>query len=230
MNKKPKSSDELIHISRERLTESIKNGYRYPVLDDATSNEVLRKHISKRIPMFVIFIDLVGSTKMSLEIPPNELGDIIRSFSQEVTVIIENFQGHVLKFVGDAVVAYFIPKNNTRTMANNMIKCTEAIVNVTKYSANPILKKLKLPPLHMHMGVEYGKCHVLLYGTDKKKSHIDRIGSSINLAAKMRGIAKTDQVVIGENVYNMLANHEDWEKVNSKRKWEYYSSVYCKQL
>ncbi len=99
MNKK-KTSAELIQSSSKRLIRGTKNGYRYTRLNKATSNFRLRGYISKQIPMFVIFVDLVGSTKMSQEIPPNMLGHVIRSFSQEVTIIIENFHGHVLKFVG----------------------------------------------------------------------------------------------------------------------------------
>lgn len=226
MNKKKKSA-ELIQSSSKRLIRGTKNGYRYPRLNKATSNFSLRRYISKQIPMFVIFVDLVGSTKMSQEIPPDMLGHVIRSFSQEVTIIIENFHGHVLKFVGDAVVGYFIPINNSRKIANDVIECTHAIVDVAKYSANPILRELGLPSLHMHMGADYGKCHVLLYGTDRKKSHIDLIGNSVNLAAKMQGIAKSDELVLGHEIYKKLKNKKNISKISMKTGWKYDYDVYC---
>jgi class 3 adenylate cyclase len=178
----------------------------------------------------VIFVDLVGSTKMSQKIPPSQLQDVIRSFSQEVTIIIENYNGHILKFVGDAIVAYFIPKNNSKKIANDVIKCAQTIVDVAKISANPILNENHLPPLHLHMGVDFGSCSILLYGTDKKKSHIDIIGNAINMAAKMQAVAGVDEIVIGKNVYTKLRDQRYWRKITDENVWKYDYVVFSKLL
>lgn len=225
-----KTKEELIQNSITRLSKSIKQGFRYSHLNNATSNKHLREYVSKRIPLYVIFVDLVGSTKMSQKIPPAQLEDVIRSFSQELTIIIENYNGHILKFVGDAIVAYFIPKNNSKKIADDVIKCAQTIVDVTKISANPILNENHLPPLHLHMGVDFGSCSILLYGTDKKKSHIDIIGNTINMAAKMQAVAGVDEIVIGKEVYEKLEKHVDWKKIIDKKIWKYDCAVFSKLL
>lgn len=228
MAKLPKTTEELIHSSIVRLKDYTTKGFQYTRLDNATSNNQLREYISKRIPMYVIFVDLVGSTQMSQKIPPSLLGDVIRSFSQESTIIIEKYNGHILKFVGDAIVAYFIPKNNSKKIANDVIKCAQTIVDVTKMSANPILEENHLPQLHLHMGMDFGLCSVLLYGTDKKKSHVDLIGNTINMAAKMQAVAGVDEIVIGKNVYTKLRDQRYWRKITDKKIWKYDYAVFSK--
>jgi len=225
-----KTKEELIQNSITRLRKSIKQGFQYSHLNNATSNKHLREYVSKRIPLYVIFVDLVGSTKMSQKIPPAQLDDVIRSFSQELTIIIENYNGYILKFVGDAIVAYFIPKNNSKKTANDVIKCAQTIVDVAKISANPILNENHLPPLHLHMGVDFGSCSILLYGTDKKKSHIDIIGNTINMAAKMQAVAGVDEIVIGKNVYTKLRDQRYWRKITDENVWKYDYVVFSKSL
>jgi class 3 adenylate cyclase len=225
-----KTKEELIQNSITRLRKSIKQGFQYSHLNNATSNKHLREYVSKRIPLYVIFVDLVGSTKMSQKIPPAQLDDVIRSFSQELTIIIENYNGYILKFVGDAIVAYFIPKNNSKKTANDVIKCAQTIVDVAKISANPILNENHLPSLHLHMGVDFGSCSILLYGTDKKKSHIDIIGNTINMAAKMQAVAGVDEIVIGKNVYTKLRDQRYWRKITDENVWKYDYVVFSKSL
>jgi class 3 adenylate cyclase len=48
-------------------------------------------------------VDIVGSTKMSMALPPDKLSIMISSFSQEMLYVIEQFGGYALKFVGDVM-------------------------------------------------------------------------------------------------------------------------------
>ena len=51
---------------------------------------------------------------MSMIMSPNSLSTIISSFSQEMSYVIEQFHGYVLKFVGDAVIGYFVDNETTK--------------------------------------------------------------------------------------------------------------------
>jgi adenylate cyclase len=44
----------------------------------------------------------------------------------------------------------------------------------------------------------------VLYGHNLEKAHIDILGSSISLASKIDSIAKPNQVLVGESIYNIL--------------------------
>jgi len=62
----------------------------------------------------------------------------------------------------------------------------------------------ELPEITIRIGLAYGYALVVLYGKSLEKAHIDIIGSSISLAAKIASIAKPNQVLVGENIYNIL--------------------------
>lgn len=79
----------------------------------------------------------------------------------------------------------------------------------------------------------YDYALVVLYGHDLEKAHIDIIGSSISLASKIVSIAKPNQVLVGESIYNNLlsaADHKDllnntkFIEINlDPTKWKYLS-------
>jgi len=202
----------LLKKSQSRIKKSIEKGSTYHHLAMARSDKFLRKHDSERLPMFVLYVDLVGSTKMSSELDPEIFTTIIRTFSQEMAFVIEQFDGYVLKFVGDAVLGYFLA-DNASVMANHVITCAKTMNHIIKNAINPVFVEASIQKLRIKTTVDFGDCSIVRYGSDKHKAHIDLIGLTLNLAAKMQQTTKPDQIIIGENVY---------EKLNSKNKAEFF--------
>ena len=52
--------------------------------------------------------------------------------------------------------------------------------------------------------MDYGDATVVLYGNDIKNSHVDLIGPSLNIGAKIQNLADPDQILIGNDVYTRL--------------------------
>lgn len=65
-----KQIDIIIKQSEKRIAQYIKEDFLFHHLTNALTNKTLRKYTSKRISMSVMFVDLVGSTKLSAEIAP----------------------------------------------------------------------------------------------------------------------------------------------------------------
>ena len=66
------------------------------------------------------------------------------------------------------------------------------------------------------------------YGADPQKSQVDIIGPVMNIAAKIQGMAKPDQILVGDDVYARL--HPDvqaeFRQVDWKHgEWKYRSRV-----
>jgi adenylate cyclase len=62
----------------------------------------------------------------------------------------------------------------------------------------------------------------VLYGKSIDRSHIDIVGSSISMAAKMIPLAKTWQIVIGQSMYENLDNDQNLVEANVDRtRWTY---------
>ena len=55
----------------------------------------------------VLYVDIVGSTKIATSLSSEELSGLIKVFSEEMSVVASKHAGFVLKYAGDAVVAFF---------------------------------------------------------------------------------------------------------------------------
>jgi len=194
-----------IQSSKKRVKKALHENFEYHHLALSRSNKFLRKHDSERLPMFVLYVDLVGSTKMSVDLSPDTLNVIIRTFSQEMSYVIEGFDGYVLKFVGDAVLAYFFDKENTIHKADNIIKCAKTMQQIVEKAINPVLEEDRFPKIQIKVTIDYGDCSIVRYGADRHRSHIDLIGLTLNLAAKMQGYTKPNQITIGKSVFSKLS-------------------------
>ena len=64
--------------------------------------------------LVILHIDLVGSTKMSLSLPIERLTTIIRFFAQQMSLIVSMYGGYVLKYIGDAVLAFFVVEDDSK--------------------------------------------------------------------------------------------------------------------
>lgn len=194
----------LVDKSKERLRFLFKEEFEYHHLAVHRSDAYLRRHSGKKIDMFVLFVDLGRSTIMSSDLTPEDFARIIRMFSQEMSYIIENFGGLVLKFVGDAVIGYFPSDGKPSKTATKVACCAYAMNRVICESVNPLLKGEMLPDLQIKISADFGTNNIVRYGSDRVKSHIDVIGLSVNLAAKMQTLGNPGIFVIGETVYRQL--------------------------
>lgn len=154
--------------------------------------------------MAVIYVDLVGSTKLSLRLPPEKLSVVISSFVQEMSYVINQCGGFVLKFSGDAVIGYFVGKGSSLQAADDAVGCAESMLMVVRDGINKILSNedSELPELAIKIGIDFGANTVVQYGSDEKRSLVDLLGASMNMAAKIQGLAQPNQIVVGKDVFD----------------------------
>ncbi len=70
---------------------------------------------------------------------------------------------------------------------------------------------------------------IVLYGKNLDTSHIDLIGSGISIASKITALAKPNQILFSENIFENIANvskdmifekldlvDESWDYINTK--------------
>ena len=226
-NEKVLDTDTLIQEVQKRVWAALKRGYEYaPLVDD--SEKFLRSHVFSRIDMIVLYVDLVGSTTMALELPEDKLAIIISSFAQEMAYVVKQYEGYVLKFIGDAVLAYFVAERNSLLTADNTVNCAKSMITVIEKGINPILNQYDYPDLMVKIGMDFGKNIVVRYGGDPQKSHVDIIGPAMNIAAKIQALAKPNQILIGDDVYARLhpAIQNEFQQIVWKNdEWRYRSRI-----
>ena len=186
----------------------------------------------------ILHIDLVDSTKLSMTLPVNRLITIIQAFSQEMSMILSVYGGYVLKYIGDAVLAFFIvdSPNNLYLRCINAMECACSMIKVVSQGINPILNQYDYPELRVRIGIDVGENAVVQFGWDThtldgkvvmKSPHFDILGYTISIATKMTVFAKPDQIVIGQLVYDVL--EEDKQSTFrplpiNPQIWDYFSN------
>ncbi len=165
----------------------------------------LRRHINSKTRLVILCVDLVGSTKLTLSLPPNDLISIINIFSTEMSMIISGYGGYVLKYVGDAVIGIFPAEFDSLKACIHALEAAKNIIKIITKVINPVLYN-KLPQIEVKIGIDLGESMVVLYGKNIDTSHIDIIGSCISLSSKITGLAKPNQILVSENIFEILVN------------------------
>jgi len=216
-------SETLIKETQNRVWRALKSGYEYSPQEDE-SDTFLRKHVFSRMKMVVLYVDLVGSTQITLDLPEDKVAIIITCFAQEMAQTIRHHGGYVLKFVGDAVIGYFLAEESQLQPADSAVLCAKSMLSVIQKGINPILNQYDYPDLAIKIGIDYGENMIVRYGSDSIKSHVDIIGPVMNIAAKIQSMAKPNQLLIGDDVYTRIhpSIQTSFEKMVWKNnEWKY---------
>lgn len=226
----PLDSESIILETQKRVWGALKKGYEYSGMVDE-SDQFLRKNVFLKLGMVVLYVDLVGSTTMTLEMPAEKIAIIISSFAQEMAAVIRQYHGYVLKFVGDAVIGYFISDEDDiygTKATDDAVNCAKSMISVIQKGINPILNQYDYPDLMVKIGVDFGQNIVVRYGSDIEQSHVDLMGPAMNIAAKIQNIAKPNQILIGGDVFQKL--HPNLQKeftliIWKNIEWKYRSRL-----
>jgi len=216
-------SETLIKEAQSRVSNSIINGAEYTPFND-NSEEFLRDHVNSRVHIFVMYVDLVNSTNITLTLPDDKVVKLITSFAQEMAYTVTQFGGYMLKFVGDAVLAYFNAEHALVYPADNIVNCAKSMIRVMNEAINPVLNVNGYPMIAAKIGIDSGENIIVRYGSDKKKSHVDILGPAMNMAAKIQNMAKPQQILIGADVYKKIhpATQKNFKKkILSEARWKY---------
>jgi class 3 adenylate cyclase len=99
---------------------------------------------------------------------------------------------------------------------------------VIQKGINPILNQYDYPDLMIKIGVDFGQNIIVRYGADKINSHVDLLGPAMNIAAKIQNMAKSNQILIGSDVWKRI--HPDTQKdfqeiIWKNNEWGYRSRL-----
>jgi adenylate cyclase len=211
----------LFSQRQDRLWKALEERYQYNS-SVQRGQEFLLNHVNSKVELVIMYIDLVGSTKMSMTLPVEQLVTIMRAFSHEISSVVESHNGYVLKYVGDAIISFFPCGFNRYLISDNSVQCAKSMINVIKNGINPILTKHDYPELSVKIGIDEGENVVVQYGYDKS-SLIDILGYSMNVAAKITSLTAANKISVGNAVYKLLhpTIQSKFELLSVDQGWKY---------
>jgi adenylate cyclase len=197
-----------LNAAQARVRQTLDKGVQID-LSTESCKRFLRRKVNQKVSVVILYVDIDGSTKMSMALSAEKFATILHVFSQEMSLVTSEYGGYVLKYVGDAIIALFPAEYNSGQASKNVVNCAKDMQRIIKECVNPELSARGLPQLTVKMSIDYGDVQVVLYGKSITRSHIDIVGSSISMAAKMIPLADTWQIVIGQTMYENLDNTQN---------------------
>jgi adenylate cyclase len=207
---------------QERLSRAIKKRYQYES-NLRAAQKFLLDFVNTKVPLVIMYADLVGSTKMSMSLPDRSMVTIIRAFSYEMSNIIISSGGYVLKYSGDAVIAFFPTNINKKSTLKIALERANLMIEAIEKGINPVLIQNNMPELEVKVGIDEGEDLVIQYGHDTT-SLIDILGYTMNRTAKITSLSLPNGITIGQNVFvNLpLDMKQNYKEVRfDTEKWKY---------
>jgi class 3 adenylate cyclase len=94
---------------------------------------------------------------------------MIQAFNQEMSLIVKEFGGFVLKYVGDSVLAFFVVsghQSQAKATCIQAINCARCMLQVAHQGLNPILNQYKRPVMNVRIGIDIGENAIIQSGWD----------------------------------------------------------------
>ncbi len=167
------------------------------------SEEFLTSLKKDEMKFVILTVDLKGSPILSQSLEKHENAKIISLFIREMSSIVNNYRGYVLKYVGDGLIAYF-PEPNFIGMNDNAVDCGFAMIMILRNTINKILIKQGLPKLKLRIGIDSGEAIIVDMGNESVKMHKDLISETVNLSSKIQSLAPENGMVIGDSTARNL--------------------------
>lgn len=163
-----------------------------PALDPSFFREPLDAVEGERRHLTVVFCDMVGSTMLSQALDPEDLRNVMLAFHGTVAREFVRFEGHVARFLGDAVLAYFgfpfAHEDDVERAIRASLATTEAVAALDAPTNGALAVRIGVATGPVVVGNSFGE------GMLRESA---AVGAIPNLAARLQGIASPQSVVIG---------------------------------
>ena len=179
-------ASEASSVSGEPRADS---GGRPPVRPDA-----------ERRQLTVLFCDLVGSTTLAGLLDPEDMRAVIGGYQSACSEIIRRYEGHVAKYMGDGVLAYFgwprAHEDDAERAVRAALELVEAVGRLTAGGGRSLAARVGIATGLVVVGDLIGE------GVAQEQAVV---GETPNLAARLQILAEPGTVVIGPGTKRLVA-------------------------
>jgi adenylate cyclase len=169
---------------QKRLAEQSLAFYLSPKLvKKFASNPSLLKPGAEKQTVTLLFTDIADFTKMSEGLDPDELAAVMNEyFERAVGQCIHKTDGTVVKFIGDAIFAFW---NAPDPQQDHAVRACGATMHFLELASKPVRGRL----LHTRIGLHSGVANVGNFGS-VERSDYTAFGENVNLASRLEGLNK----------------------------------------
>ncbi|TAE53763.1 MAG: adenylate/guanylate cyclase domain-containing protein [Nostocales cyanobacterium] len=153
----------------------------------------------ERRKVTILVSDVRGFSSISEQYPPEKVVEILNLYLEEMTNIINQYQGNINDFMGDGILVMFGAPISRKDDSERAVACALAM-QLAMEKVNKKNQEMNLPILEMGIGINTGEVIAGNIGSQKRAEYTV-IGSHVNLAARIESYSVGGQVLISEYTY-----------------------------
>ena len=152
----------------------------------------------KNVEVSVLFLDIAGYTKLSEQLEPRRLNQLVQTYFSSFLELIQRHHGDINETAGDGLMVIFQAQPTATDHALNATRAAFAIRQRTE-QLNEEYGGV-FPPIGLHMGINTGDA---LVGATKigsagaQRWTFTATGPVTNVAARFAGSAQTGEIIVG---------------------------------
>jgi class 3 adenylate cyclase/tetratricopeptide (TPR) repeat protein len=156
----------------------------------------------ERRQITAMFCDIVGYTRLSHELDPEDLQTSLADYQRACTHAIKRYDGHVAQFLGDGVLAYFGYPQAHEDDAERAIRAGIDI-RTAMSEINRHRSAAGTPEMAIRIGLHTGPVLVTAVGDDAHRETL-ALGETITIASRLESIAAAGSVVISDDTLRLV--------------------------
>jgi len=156
----------------------------------------------------VLFTDMSGSTAMAEKMDPEEFTSIVNDLFARLGACIHRYDGHIDKYIGDAIMATFgAPIAHDNDPERAILAALEMQDEVRRVAAR--LHKRTGVLLQMRVGINSGEVIAGHVGSEAKAEYTV-MGDTVNTASRLEHAAPVGGVLVSESTYEATRALFNW--------------------
>ncbi len=159
-------------------------------------------HLPDRRQVTALAYDLVGSTQLTLQLDPEDMGSVRRSFHDVCTKAVKKYDGYINGYAGDGAMAFFGYPSAHEDDAERAVRAGLEIVAACSELNNHV--DLVGFAVAVRVGIATGLVVAGGFTGEQAMGHDDVVGLAPNLAHKIQSAAETNSVVISTATYELV--------------------------
>ena len=196
------SKEEELRILQKKFNDLIKkfvSATTYnEVIDQTNSNKAVATQMCE---MTILYVDVVGFSSFTKRFGAQEAATMLNELFTICVDEINNNNGDVDKFIGDAVMATFVDANDAVLSVESILK---RLFNENK--EREIAEKEKI---QLHIGINSGIVIQAEIGAINRKDYTI-LGDAVNIAASLQEMSEPDTIYISESTFSRLKDSEKY--------------------
>jgi len=145
-------------------------------------------------PVVVMFVDIVGFTKMAEHDTPEVIVAFLREFHSRMETEVFNHNGTLDKFLGDGLMVTFGTPVKSPKDACNALECSLAMQK-SLAQWNEERQKADLKPVRLSVGLHYGNVVLGDIGS-RRRLEFAVLGDVVNVASRLEALTRTLDVSV----------------------------------